>query len=98
MPPDVFEQLSKALEKKSPVEIDGRLYPVWIMDVRSPREPGSLHSLVVVGAKDSSRTYTGELHVGHDRLAETDLIVDAAIDTIRKIVRGQLPPGTNELL
>ena len=41
---------------------------------------------------------TGELHVGLERLDDEGFIVEGAIRTIEKIVRGELPPGTREFL
>jgi hypothetical protein len=93
-----FERISKALEGKGTIDIDGKPYAIWLVDLRSPRSPGGLHSLVVIGARHGAESHTGELHVGHERLADTEFIVDNAVETMRQIVRGELPPGTNALL
>jgi hypothetical protein len=95
---DAFERLSKALEVKSPIEIDGIPFGIWVIDVRTPRSPGSLHSVIVVGAKSISQSYTGEMHVGHERLNDVEYCVENAIETMRQIVRGELPPGATSLL
>jgi hypothetical protein len=88
-----FEKLSRVFEAKSPIDVDGTPFAIWLIDVRRPRSPGSLHSLVVIGAKSASQSYTGELHLGHERLDDTDYVVENAIETMRQIVRGALPPG-----
>ncbi len=95
---DVFERLSKVIEAKSPIDIEGTPFAIWLIEVRGPRAPGSLHSLVVIGAKNASQSYTGQMHLGHDRLDDTDFVVENAIETIRQIVRGDLPPGAISLL
>ncbi len=95
---DAFERLSRSLEAKSPIDIDGTPFAIWLIDVRTPRTPGSAHSLVVVGAKSASQSYTGELHLGHDRLEDAEFVVENAIETMRQIVRGDLPPGAISLL
>ena len=51
-----------------------------------------------VGPMKSAIPETGELHVGLERLDDEGFIVEGAIRTIEKIVRGELPPGTREFL
>jgi hypothetical protein len=43
-------------------------------------------------------TRNGELHLGRERLEDEAYVVENAIETVKMIVRGQLPPGTHEYL
>ena len=52
----------------------------------------------MVEARSDRDTKRGELYVGRDRLDDEEFVAEAAIETMKKIVRGQLPPGTHELL
>ena len=42
--------------------------------------------------------HTGELHLGRRRLDDLDYVEDAAIEVMKRIIHGDLPPGARELL
>jgi hypothetical protein len=94
---DHFVKLSAAFEKRSPIQIDGEPFAVWLIDIRKPIVPGKAVD-VVFGAKGNNTSHTGELHLGPDRLDEEAYVVDHAVATIERIVRGELPPGTLDYL
>jgi hypothetical protein len=96
--PDAFEALSKRLEKRSPVDIDGTPFAIWLIEIREPGLPSAPHVDVIVGAKNFSETHTGELHLGRERLKDLDYLENAIIEVMKRIINGDLLPGARELL
>jgi hypothetical protein len=93
----VFDSLSKQLEARSPIDVDGTRFTVWLIAIHeyAPQRPDAIQ--VVVGAKHADESHTGELRINRKRLSEPDF-PDIVIETMRRIVSGDLPPGARELL
>jgi hypothetical protein len=49
---------------------------------------------IIVGAKSQSETHTGELHLDRERLETSTTLGYAAIEVMKRILSGDLPPGT----
>ncbi len=90
-----FVKLSRRLEAMSPVNIDGTPYGVWLIDIRPATTTGAVD--VSIAAKNGDRQYTGIVHVDASRLSEKDF-AELLLTVMRRIVRGELPPGARELL
>jgi hypothetical protein len=93
-----FEGLAKRLEDRSPINIDGTPFAISLIDIRELAPPGGPSLAVIVGAKSQSEMHTGELHLGRRRLDDLDYVEDAAIEVMKRIIHGDLPPGARELL
>jgi hypothetical protein len=52
---------------------------------------------VLIGAKHTDESHTGELNISRRRLAEPDF-PDIAVEIMRRIVSGDFPAGAGELL
>jgi hypothetical protein len=63
---DALEQLSRRLQKRSPIDVDGTPCAIWLIDIRDA-QPDGLSVGVIVGAKSQSESHTGELHLGRKR-------------------------------
>ena len=94
---DRFETLSRLLEARSAIDVDGTPHPVWLIEFRDPSPRGAQSVDVLIGARSQSQSYTGELHLTRDRYTDAE-IVELAIALMKRIVRGELPPGGRELL
>jgi hypothetical protein len=94
---DRFENLSRLLETRSPIEFDGTPYAVWLIECRDSRSSGAQSVDVLVGARSQSQTHTGEVRLTRDRYTDAE-INELAVDLTKRIVRGELPPGRRELL
>ena len=70
---------------------------MWLIDIRE-QTPIHTHSTVIVGAQSDTEKHTGELHLGPKRLDDLDYVENAAIEVMKRIVTGGLPPGARELL
>lgn len=94
---DHFASLFAAVEARSPIRVADATYGIWLMDLREPEFGASID--VVVGAKGIGvSSYTGELHLDRSRLDDYGFIVDRGIETLGKIIRGELPQGHRVLL
>jgi hypothetical protein len=94
---DRFENLSRLLETRSPIDIAGTQHAVWLIEFRDASPTGAQSVDVLIGARSQSQSYTGELHLTRDRYTDAE-IVGLAIDLMKRIVRGELPPGGREFL
>jgi len=94
---DSFESLSRLLEAKSTIDIDETPHAVWLIEFRDPSPIQAQSVDVLIGARSQSQSYTGELHLTRDRYTDQEM-VELAIDLMKRIVRGELPPGGRELL
>lgn len=91
-----FQTLTKQLTKYSPIEIDGRSYRLYVIDVREARPYGAVE--IAIGAEGlTGLVHSGELRLSRDRF-ERDDVVHLAINTISRIISGQLPPGAREFI
>ena len=90
-----FDTLAKQLAARSPIDIDGTLFIVWLIAIHehSPSGPDAIQ--VIIGAKHGDESHTGELHINRRRLSDPDF-PDTAVETMRRIVCGDLPPGAHE--
>ena len=90
-----FDRLSEQLEARSPIDIDGTHFTVWLIAIHehSPSGPDTIQ--VVIGAKHGDESHTGELHINRRRLSDQNF-PDTAVETMRRIVCGDLPPGAHE--
>ena len=96
---DGVHALSARLERRSPIGLlDGSSFEIALIDIREPESPVALHIDVVVGATYKSEKFTGELHLGRDRLEDLDYVEEAAVQMMKRIVTGDLPPGARDLL
>jgi hypothetical protein len=86
---DRFESLSRLLEAKSPIDIDGTPHAVWVIESRDP-SPLQAQSVVLIGARSQSQSCNGELHLTRDHYTDEE-IVELAINLMKRIVRGELP-------
>lgn len=92
-----FEALSRELEERSPVQINGLPYGIWVIDIRE-RTPPDASVNVHIGARDQSESFTGMMHLAKDHLQDIAHVADLAVETMRQIVTGELPPGVRQLL
>lgn len=97
MKSEAFDRLSEQLEVRSPIDIDGTPFAVWLIDIHEYEPPRRDAIQVLVGAKHADESHIGELHIDRRRLTEPDF-PDIAVETMRRIVTGDLPPGARELL
>jgi hypothetical protein len=95
---DAFEKLSKRLQKRSPIDVDGTPFTVWLIEIRDLHTHDGPAVAVIVGAKSDSETHTGELRVGRQRLEDLDDLENAIIEVMKRIINADLPPGARELL
>ena len=94
---EAFATLAKQLEARSPIEVDGTSFTIWLIDIHEHIPPQPHAVMVLIGAKHADESHTAELHINRKRLSEPDF-PDIAIEMIRRIVRGDLPPRARELL
>jgi hypothetical protein len=94
---DAFDSLAKQLEGKSPIDVDGTPFNVWLIDIHEyePLRPDAIQ--VLIGAKHADESHTGELNINRKRLVEPDF-PDICVETMRRIITNDLPPGARELL
>jgi hypothetical protein len=87
--------LSRELERRSPVLVNNVSYTVTLVDIS--RVAHSDRVDVLMTAKSQRHQHTGTLQVDPASLTQRDF-PDRALRLIERIVRGELLPGTRELL
>ena len=94
---DDFAELTHVeLDRLYSVQIAGVSYAIWLLDIRfDPRSRGSVVEVKVAARNPSGRHYIGRFHIEADRL-QTDGAV-RAIETMERVIRGDLPPTAREL-
>ncbi len=97
MKSEVFNTLSRQLEERSPIDIDGTPFTMWLIDIHEHEPPRPDAVQVLIGARHSNESHTGELNINRKRLTEPDF-PDLCAETMRRIVTNDLPPGARELL
>ncbi len=95
--PNTREGIAQAIEARSPVDIDGTSFTISLADFKESRPYEVKHIEVLFTALSTSARHNGILHLGPDNYSN-DEIADLAVDTLRDIVRGKLPPGTSALI
>jgi hypothetical protein len=76
------------LERRSTVGVGGTLVAIWLIDIRD-EQPWSVESPMIISI--DARTDDANAVPG-------DQIPDLAVEAIRDIVAGKLPPGARALL
>jgi hypothetical protein len=93
-----LDTLTKAFEARSPIDIDGTLFKFSLTGLREPLQHQTRAIDVTFAAVSASGVrHDGELHLGKDRYSD-DEIADLAVETVREIASGNIPPGTRQLL
>jgi len=90
-----FEAVSKRLDARSPIDVDGTPFVLHLVEIR---EADERTVDVIVEAHSDSEHYTGELHLRRERLDDIDQLEPRIIATIERIIRDDLPPGARELI
>ena len=90
------DRLSAELERRSQVDIDGTPFTVKLIGIMeySPPRPDGVR--VFFTADSATTTYVAEQRVTRERLNDRDF-ADFGIDTMRRLVRGELPPWPHGL-
>jgi len=88
------EALSKCVDARSPIDVDGTLFTLHLAEIREADE----HTVVIVEAHSDTELHTGELHLRRERLDDPGALARAIVATMERIVRGDLPPGAREVL
>ena len=81
-----FKAISRALETRSPVVIEGRPVTISLIAIRESTPRGS-SVCVVFGGTNRSDTHTVELQMGKERLQDVTYMVDRAVTMIDKVMR-----------
>src|SRR5262245_25043467 len=88
--PNTRDGIARAIEKRSPVDIDGTSFTLTISEFKEslPHEVKHIEVLFMALSTDARRN--GMLHLGPDNDTD-DETADLAVNTIRDIVLGQRP-------
>ena len=90
-----FEVLSKCVEARSPIDVDGTPFTLHLAEIREADE----HTVdVIVEAHSDTELHTGELHLRRERLDDPGSLARAIVATMERIIRGDLPPGAREVV
>ena len=88
-------ELSHGLDRLCPVDIDGVPHVIWLLDIRIHPRSGRSVVEVKVGAKNpSGRHYIGRFQIEAERLHDEG--VARALETMERVIRGNLPPTARE--
>ena len=95
--PSTREGIARAMEARSPIDIDGTRFTLSLLSARDPlpHETQAIH--LAFTAVNGPTRHNGQLHLGLDRYTD-DEIADLAVQTIRDIAAGELPPDTISML
>lgn len=91
------ETLTTIFAACSPIKIDGRSYTFRLTGLAEPcsYQPEAME--LTFTASNGDVSHTGALRIGKDRYSSRE-IAGQAIQTIRDIAAGRLPPGTRAIL
>lgn len=95
--PSTRDGIARAIEKRSPVDIDGTSFTLTLTELKKSLPHEVKYIEVLFMALSTDARHNGMLHIGPDNYTD-DEIADLAVNTIRDIVRGKLPPGTSSLI
>jgi hypothetical protein len=95
--PNTRDGIANAIKARSPVDIDGTSFTLTVTEFKESLPHEVKHIEVHFKALSTDARHNGKLHLGPDNYTD-DEIADLAMNTIRDIVRGKLPPGTSSLI
>jgi hypothetical protein len=93
-----FNELRRRLAGRSPIDVKGVPCTIILVAVQEPLLPTETHVDVRLEAEYEGRHFRGELHLGRDRLHDLQYVEDVSVETMRRIVTGDLPPGAMDLV
>jgi hypothetical protein len=95
--PNTREGIARAIEARSPITIDGTSFTIELADFKESLPYEVKHIEVLFMALSPNDRHNGKLHLGPDSYTDDEL-ADLAVQTIRDIAAGKLPPGTVSLV
>jgi hypothetical protein len=95
---EALERISKGVEGRSPINVDGKEYTIRVRAVREPRPHETQSFEISVEAQGGSDRHIGQIGISAFNIGDEKYVVEAAISTLKKIIRGELAPDTKQLL
>ncbi len=95
---EVSERIGKAIDAKSPLNVDGTDYSLRMTRFEEPLPFQTQAFTIEVEAQAGGNTHRGEIHIGEDTLKDEPYVVSCLVHTVERVIRGELPPGVRELL
>jgi hypothetical protein len=89
--------LMDAIER-APIAFGGRNHYAKVIDVRGDRLIDPIAANITVQATVDGAAHRLTLHLALGRLDDDEFVVDAVVSGMLEILRGDLPPGTRQLL
>ena len=91
------ETLTAVFAARSPIDIDGTLYTFGLTGLAEPRSYQPQAMELTFTASNGAVSHNGALRLGKDRYSGEEM-AEQAVQTIRDIAAGRLPPGTCSIL
>jgi hypothetical protein len=88
--------VARAIEARSPLDIDGTSFTISLAGYREPQPHETQQIQLAVSGVSGETRHRGLLTVAIGRFTD-DEVADLAVETIRGIATGKLPPDTREL-
>ena len=90
-----FDVLSKRVEARSPIDVDGTSFTLHLAEIRKADEQTVD---VIVEAHSNTELHTGELHLRRERLDDPGSLARTIVAAMERIIRGDLPPGAHQMM